>query len=47
MSLTGHGMKVKTEAWLKRICTLNFFEEKESFGFNAADVIAQRVNDAY
>ena len=24
-----------------------FFEEKESFGFNVADVIAQRVNDAY
>ena len=25
----------------------HFFEEKESFGFNVADVIAQRVNDAY
>jgi len=24
-----------------------FFEEKESFGFNVADVIAQRVSDAY
>ena len=24
-----------------------FFEEKESFVFNVADVIAQRVNDAY
>jgi len=24
-----------------------FFEEKESFGFNVADVVAQRVNDAY
>ena len=24
-----------------------FFEEKESFGFNVADDIAQRVNDAY
>jgi len=24
-----------------------FFEEKESFGFNVTDVIAQRVNDAY
>ena len=39
-------LKVKTSLTQANLYP-QFFEEKESFGFNVADVIAQRVNDAY
>jgi len=39
-------LKVKTSLTQANLY-LPFFEEKESFGFYVADVIAQRVNNAY
>ena len=44
-----YGPRYEGEDWSLTQANLypQFFEEKESFGFNVADVIAQRVNDAY